>query len=84
MPVRLLPVGTACNPCLTVFANGIHAGKSPGVATLVSMTARIFWSFNPTDSTILRLAKQDPFACTMLNELDEDSVGFESRAVFKF
>ena len=34
-----------------------------------------FLSFNWTDSTSLRLAKQDQFACAMLDELDEGSVG---------
>ena len=34
-----------------------------------------FWTFNWTDSTSLRLAKQDPFACAMLDVLDEGSVG---------
>ena len=34
-----------------------------------------FLCFNWTDSTNLRLAKQDPFACAMLDELDEGTVG---------
>ena len=45
-------------------------GSDPGLNE-----SKFFLSFNWTDSTSLRLAKQDPFACAMLDELDEGSVG---------
>ena len=79
MPVQLLPVGTASNPRLSLvlflfLPNGVHGGNSGG--SHPSFNERpIFLSFNWTDSTSLRLAKQDPFACAMLDELDEGSVG---------
>ena len=45
-------------------------GSHPGLHE-----SKNFLSFNWTNSTSFRLAKQDPFACAMLDELDESSVG---------
>ena len=79
MPVRLLPVGTACNPCLSLvlflFLPMVSMEETPGGSHPGLNESQNFLSFNWTDSTSLRLAKQDPFACAMLDELDEGSVG---------
>ena len=79
MPVGLLPVGTARNPCLSLvlflFLPMVSMEETPGGSQPGLNESESFLSFNWTDSTILRLAKQDPFACAMLDELDEGSVG---------
>ena len=79
MPVRLLPVGAASNPCLSLvlflFLPMVSMEETPGGSHPGLNQSQNFLSFNWTDSTSLRLAKQDPFACAMLDVLDEGSVG---------
>ena len=79
MPVRLLPVGTACNPCLRLafflFFSMVSLEETPGGTHSGLDESQNFLSFKWTNSTSLRLAIQDPFACAMLDELDEGSVG---------
>ena len=79
MPVRLLPVCTASNPCLSLvlllFLPMVSMEETPGGSHPGLNESENFLSFNWTDSTSFRLAKQDPLACAMLDELDEGSVG---------
>ena len=79
MPVRLLPVGTvatlACAWCFSCFLPMVSMEETPWGSHPGPNESKNFLSFNWTDSTSLRLAKQDPFACAMLDELDEGSVG---------
>ena len=79
MPVRLLPVGTvatlACAWCFSFFLPMVSMEETPWGSHPGLNESKNFLSFNWTDSTSLRLAKQDPFACAMLDELDEGSVG---------
>ena len=79
MPVRLLPVGTASNPCWSLvpflFLPMASMEETPGGSHLGLHESENFLSFNWTDSTSLRLAKQDLFACAMVDDLDEGRVG---------
>ena len=67
------------NPCLSLvlflFLPMVSMEETPGGSDPGLNESESFLSFNWTDSTSLRLAKQDPFACAMLDELDEGSVG---------
>ena len=79
MQDRLLPVGTASNPCLSLvlflFLPMVSMEKTPGGSHPGLNESQNVLSFNWTDSTSLRLAKQDPLACAMLDEFDEGCVG---------
>ena len=79
MPVRLLPMGTAWNPCLTlmlflclpmVSMDETHGGSGPSLSE-----TQIFLSCYYSDSTTLLLENQHPFACAKFEQLDEGSVG---------